>query len=230
MFVEDVALLLREWVNERNTGGPLTVAQLAVYLETGYYKYLSKIRSYNKDWGVSTVDITLTGTNTFDLAAAASAVRIMGNPAGGLTHGRLEKLRRIIPLSASGEEGLYLIGVTNQEALSLRELEDRPRYMLRNTTLIFDRNFTSQQFRLVYLAEQSIDWTQQTAGNNEYIDNWNRFHDLIAAYAARSWAVRDGTSPDIEAYIASREQDLNAFFSEGIDELAGSRVNEVYDF
>ncbi|GAG24030.1 unnamed protein product, partial [marine sediment metagenome] len=102
-------------------------------------------------------------------------------------------------------------------------------YALLNNTLKFSRNVTAD-IKLWYVPEQNVDWTQDTAGDNEYIDDYNLFQKLIALYAARDYyTTRDAAIHQrLDQQIQIEELRLTGFLGVGRDTEANARVAERF--
>ena len=61
---------------------------------------------------------------------------------------------------------------------------------------------------LTYVEEPDITWT---SGGAAFIDNFGMFHDLIALYAYKQYAIRDAAAnPVLLTQLEAREQHLRA--------------------
>ena len=97
------------------------------------------------------------------------------------------------------------------------------RYILGGTVLRFSESQSGETVRIEYVPVSAVDWTRLTAGDNEFVDDFDAFHDLIALYAYKQYSIRDGApNPELDGQLARREVELELYLSAG-------RVPEMSD-
>jgi len=85
-----------------------------------------------------------------------------------------------------------------------------PSYFWRGPNIFLSYN-VNDTVAIEYIPIQ--DTLTFAVGATAFIDNFGPFHDLIALYACRHYAVMDGApNPMAEALIPSRERDLQRYF------------------
>ena len=77
-------------------------------------------------------------------------------------------------------------------------------WCLRGSVLTFSENVT-HSFLISYQAEYTVDWTAVSG----YVGPFGMFHDLIALYAYKQYAIRDGAvNEPLMFQLQVREKDL----------------------
>lgn len=207
MLAEQVAALFDQFCDEDDVTF-VTAAQKAIYLARGYARFRTLVRSHDPHFYHARATITLAGTDSYDLALAGNPVRVMGtNP----TSTRLSSLIRVVSVDASGNWlGDYLPAASWEEL----HLFDR-RYLLAGTVLYFSGDVTGS-VRLEYVPIDAVDWTDIEVGDNEFIDELDEFHDLIAMFAYGYYAVRDAADNlQLQQLMAERKLELQAYLTIG---------------
>jgi hypothetical protein len=196
LYVENVRAYYDQIVDEPDLTW-LTVAMRRQHLADGYDEFRRLVRQLDPHMFISQQDIVLTNAQSYDLSAAANAVRLLGDPAGGLTGARLREIDTIGVV-----QGSDVISIV-QEAQRIAEVLPNTttflglpwayfRYRLINTTLFFDTQI-NETIRLYYIGDSQVDWTRDAAGDNEFIDDLTEFHELIALLAAERYTTMDGS-------------------------------------
>lgn len=234
MWVRQVRNLFDEMVDEDDSTF-LTVAQRRTYLERGYLEFRRLAANADPMLYAIYVDLAVTNADEYDLGAAASAVRILGNPAGGLTGPRARRLWKLAGLNTAGQLLWWATQTTIMEEVT-------PGYFPWNdgagwapfswsavgTKLLFDSKVTGT-LRLWYDPYPSIDWTLDDALSDEFIDDLDEFHDLIAALAHRLYLARtNAPAVGVEQFIMRRYNDMQDFISRSRMTDAAKFVREVY--
>lgn len=190
MYVTDVRALFDVFVDEPDTTF-LTVAQRRTALASAYEKFRSQVMACEERAYATEVDIAITGTNEYDLGGATSAVRLLG-PTPTVTE-RLIKLHRVglLDTQSPARIRVYLPAARDLSDFAYDEdfgdtAYNVPSYTFINSKLLLSHNITAS-LRLFYTAASAVDWTLDASGDTEYIDDFERFHNLIALYAARDY-------------------------------------------
>lgn len=202
MFVREVADLFRQYADEQDNTF-LTAAQVSTYCRLGYEEYYRLVQKISPESLVTGVNITLNGVWFYDLADAANPVRLLGT---SLTHKRMLRLYRLALVDpTTGIVQLLLEGVNTAEEW---QASKSPvliagfmpvKYFWSGDRILFSATMqgTVQVSYIPYNCKTAefaggIDWTKTGAGDNEFIDNFQDFHELIALLAYQRYAIRDG--------------------------------------
>lgn len=227
MYVDEVAATFREYVDE-NDESWMDAAAVARYLRMAYDDFRKLVGQYDQTVYQFVVDLTLAGVSEYDLGAAASAVRLLGNPAGGLTGARLERIIEILTKSTPGPAYAQMpwVGVKSLTELSNGVFNT---YLFSGTKLTFAYDHTAD-LRMVYRGIPSVDWTKQTAGQNERIDDLETHHELIALLACKRYFVRDGDGQAaIRELMQQQIADLQREMCLGRDFSGSTRMSMTYN-
>ncbi len=246
MNVTEVKDLFLAYVDESDEGGPAPnwTTMRRNLLEQGYFDFVQFICDIDDFIYRREVDITLSTTDTYDLSAAANSVRIMGNPAGGLTHQRLWRLVNVTTLDGNSKPQQIIPGTRRLDAVapfgssSFQLL--RPwfaaQYLFKGTVLHFNIEL-DQSLRLFYVPSPrydaalavGVDWTADGTSDTTFIDDFEQFHDAIALFAARRYAIMDGQdNPQVERELMMRKNDIQMHLLKNVDASAGGRVQVTY--
>jgi hypothetical protein len=170
------------------------------------------------------VTITASG-KSYDLADTNNAVTVMGPPVVGPpshpTNTRLDTLVAVASVDSSDDFAYYL-----DPAASWTELTQGPAnyYLLAGTVLYFSDD-RSDTLRLEYVPVSAVDWTRQTAGDNEWMDELVNYHDIIAQLAYLHYAPMDSArSSEIEVLLQRRLSALNAYLTRGRSQGAADHM------
>ncbi len=234
MWVRQLREMFDDFVDEKDLTF-LSVANRRTYLERGYLEFRRMVANADPEFYAINVDLLMAGVAEYDLAAAASAVRILGAPAGGLTGPRL---RRAIRMGGYDDAGNFLWWVAQTgiiEDVTLPYLLPSTwaqwapfQWSMQSTRIMFDSKVNGT-VRLTYDPYPSIDWTLDTSLDNTFVDDLDEYHDLIPALAYRLYLARDDQqNQGIEQLIARRYTDLQDGLSRSRLVAAGQRVREVY--
>lgn len=206
MYVDEVALLFRTLVDEDDVTF-LTPAHVATYLKSGYEVMMRAVAENGPQTMEISTLISVTG-RSYDLAGGA--VKLLGANA---TQRRIRRILDIWEEDATGIPQQRVLQVPD-----LRRLLDlgKAGAYLTGTNLFFNTEYNAQLIRLVYLGEPAIDWTKQTAGQNEWIDDFTDFHELIALEAASLYSIRDGKkNTKLEEHRDALRLDFTAMLCQG---------------
>lgn len=226
MLVEEVAALFRSYTDESDTTY-MTSANVALYLKLGYAELRGKWARVDPSVYETIVNLPLAGVTEYDFALAANPVRLLGNPGGGLTGPRLQRIVELIAVTQQS----WIVGPTSFTGVqSLALLSPGTwRYYFTGTKLLFSENINNT-LKLRYLGEPNVDWTKQTVGDNERIDDNEDYHDIIALLAAQIYAIRDGAfNAQLQARLAQRLSELQEHAYYGRDLSASTSVQPTYD-
>jgi hypothetical protein len=211
----DVANLFKSYADETDSTF-LTDAQVKLYLAQGYNDLRDKVSDVNPYiYNIEHLfDLT---TNQYNL----ETVNILGQ---GATAGK--KLSRLINIAR--------INTTTNNDL-IEYLQSAPsiatsqlfQYVLQGSIINFS-GLTSGSFRLEYIPFHNTDF--DPTGAAAYIDDLDSFHDMIALYAYRRYAIRDGAdNAQLLREIVQKEAALNNFLQSGRSHQASRYVNDYYE-
>ena len=178
--------------------------------------------------------LNLSGTSAvYDLAAAGSAVRLLGNPAGGLTGPRLQRIQFVGYTNTDGTFQYKFNACSSMEELMasraqfnmVRELA----YFFADDTILFSVALAAaSNITLLYLPQSAVVWANAGAAQNEFVDDYDEFHDLIALLFAEQYSVLEGRmNPMVARLLEIRLQDFQRRLRQGRD-LNNSRVAITY--
>lgn len=233
MSAPAVRAMFREWVDEPRTAW-LTDAQVARWLGFAYEQFRTKVSDVDRSVFLEGVQLVLTaGQIEYDLAAAASAVRIMGNPAGGLTGPRLRRAYDVFLSDANGRPSYFLNHTRNLRQLGgfqrlgpSQQNNGRPNWWLQGAAVAFDPAPGAGTYVLNYLPEQGVDWTSASA---DVVDDLVAWHDVVALLAARSYLARDGVeNRALENLVAQRVSEFDNWLAAGRNVDANDGVLDEY--
>lgn len=134
---------------------------------------------------VTSVDLVLNGAS-YDLATGVPSV-LGASP----TATKMFRENALELLNAAGEsKGLFTPADAVQDVMlpwSTTPMQVVGHYMIRNRVLLLDRAVQAT-VRLWYVPFHTVDWTKDTSGDNEYIDDLDdSFHELIALIAVHAY-------------------------------------------
>jgi hypothetical protein len=204
MFVENVRAYFDLLIDEPDVTY-ITVAQRQAALAIAEENYRQAIIAVEEKAYAIEQDIAFTGTQEYDLGGAVSAVRLLG-PSITVAE-RLFKLHRVGLLDDDGNVKAYLdaSNVLDDTTYS-RDWGDTiynlPLYSMLGTVMRLSNPYTGS-LRLVYTPASSTNWSRDTVGDNEFIDDFDPFHKIIALLAARDYyTTRDAaTHQRLEAQV-----------------------------
>lgn len=198
-YVEDVASMYRDYIDEPNEQD-YPKSKVTRNLAQGYEDFRNFVVSVNAQ--ILAQRVTITAGTEYDLGGTEAVVLF-----GSTATTRLLRLLRVGVACGSGRVSWW------HPAISPEELETAShRYMLDGQTLRFSP--APGAVVVEYIPEGAVDWTQQTAGDAEWIDDFTNFHDLIALYAMRHYFIFDDWSsmPASEA-LQRREGEFLEYLS-----------------
>ena len=198
LYVENVTGLFRAYTDEPDLTF-MTNADVQSYLEMGYNEFRQKVTSMAP--ATYAVDVTITPTSS-SYNLATDPVTILGATPTNTRMVRLLSVR-----SATPDIGAFIwTGVSSKRALQTAYRG----YYLEGQVLHFNSS-VDRSLKLQYVPESAVDWSINTAGSNQYIDDLVEFHDIIALFAYRQYAIRDSSSSEqVERQLASRLRELES--------------------
>ena len=229
MNVGQVFELFKQYCDEPDTTF-LTNTNAATYLRMGQNEYRTVIQQMDPQAFSTSVVITVSG-RTYDLnsdAVAPEAVTLLGSAPlinAVPTQPMIMLLNTRYTDTAGTSRGRMFRMVSN-----LRTLEtDYESVSLISTVLTFSITISGTVL-LTYVAEPAVTWSSTSTA---FIDNFGMFHDLIALYAYKQYAIRDAAAnPIIFSQIKKREDQLRAHILSMRQEASQyvNRTEASYDY
>lgn len=217
MTVDDVAKLFRRYMDEPDQTF-VDDAQIATWLSLAYDDFRSVVVDMAPYVYAKEHVVTLSNARTLDLNGA-----LLGQAASAST--RLYQLVDIYRVNNATDINNVIRRLV--PTLNLKSVYDGGAdYGLKGTVLNFTTEMTGV-FRIDYIPEQFIDWTNGLVpGSSVYIDDLNRFHDIIALTAYLQYAIVDSAeNPQLVALFARRQKQLKEY----LENRAGGIVEMVVD-
>lgn len=236
LTVYDVTRLFMGYIDETDTSWLKNM--VPVYLKFGYAQMRRMAQQADPfSLAIDAPAISLTNAMEYDLADPANPVRLLGNPTGGLTGPRLQKILQVQSLNPNGTVKYLWRG-----AASIREIRrggwatgmmaggfTPSMYFLQNNKILFPSQVTEPNFTITYFPEDTVDWTKGGPSDHEYIDNFSDFGDLQALLAYQQYAIRDGVNNEgVMAAAAERKQEFQAYLATGRDVSGHDHVAREY--
>ena len=211
----DVANLFKSYADETDNTF-LTDDQVKLYLSQGYNDLRDKVSDVNP-YIYNIEHLFELTTNQYNLETAG----ILG--AGAVAGQKLSRLINIARINTTTNNDLieYLQSAPSIAASNIFQ------YVLQGSIINFS-GLTSGAFRLEYVPFHNKVF--DPAGAGTYIDDLDNFHDMIALYAYRRYAIRDGAdNAQLLREIAQKEAALNSFLQSGRSHQASRYVNDYYE-
>jgi hypothetical protein len=194
-YVEDVARELRRYLVEPDQTA-ISEAVLQSWMQMAYDEFRHEVMKTDEWFYARKATITLTAYET-----TLSSLGLSGAAAAAGTS--LERLVGIMRVSGNRKEQLTM-GRTMVDVE-----EGSADAVLLGDTLRMASDPTGKTLELWYVPSQSVDWSQTTAGDNEFIDDLLSFHDIIALIAYLHFAVVDAAEhPQLLRLLGQRTQTL----------------------
>lgn len=222
MNVTQATLLFKQFCNEAQSSWFQRDSFVPVAMAGGYDQFRALVMGFtNAPYQIS-ADIVFPTVTRYDLALAANPVRILGKTPTAPT---LDRLLTVWALNTStGLPIAQLVPFKSQEDM----LDNLPSFGGQVVTnpggyyfggSVIELNTLYQgTLRLYYVPESSVDWTKNLSTDNEFIDDFRLFHDLIPMYAYRKYAIRDGqTNAPLELELRDRIAAFKKYINQGRD-------------
>tara|TARA_A100001391_G_scaffold183371_1_gene150564 strand:+ start:500 stop:1180 length:681 start_codon:yes stop_codon:yes gene_type:complete len=206
MNAPDVKALFQSYIDEPD-GTFITSANINTYLDAGYNEFRLRVSEYNSDFYARQVVISTNGTDSYDLSSTSgNPVTLIGPAPSVGTANAMIRLNSVRISNATGTER----GAIYKAVSGIRGLQaNYQSWAMIGTVLMFSESVT-ETFQLSYVAVADINW--DAAG--QYIDSLGPYHDLIALYAYKQYAIRDNAiNQPLQAQLAIREKDFRDYLS-----------------
>jgi len=214
MTVEEVGAIFRRYMDEPDQTF-VDDAQMAIWLSMAYNDFRTIANSTDPYLYSKSVPLTLTNSRIQSLQGI-----ILG--AGAPAEFRMYQLRDLWWVTA---------GDTNHATGRLKpgtseELVDgRCDYVLISDSIVFNIE-RSGTMMINYIPEQNVNWVDGVTDPTVYVDDLNRFHDLIALIAYLQYAILDAAeSPQLVALLIRRQAQLRAY----LEGRSGGIIEHVAD-
>jgi hypothetical protein len=217
MNVKEVYDLFRALIDESDETF-LTEAQAESYLAQGYREFRQTVYSIEPD--IYNAHFTFT--------ASGKIFSLDGSLLGSGATSRMERFLRLAQINtiAGNEVQYYLEAVPSQEQLERCQGE----YCLSGRNIVFDTERTDF-FRVEYVPASTVDWTKHGVGDNEYIDDLQDQHPLIALLAAQYYQIRDGAAnPVLQNQLAVKRLDLVNYLTQGRNQAGSHYISPQVEF
>jgi hypothetical protein len=227
MLVKDVYSYFDRICDEQDNSR-LTPTMIQEYLRAGYDEFRRVVSSYDPNVYATRAVITLAGVTSYDLALAGNPVRLLGATP---TQAPLQQLLKVISIDPTTLRAKWpWRGVKHEE-----ELDQANVYQFQGTLLDFGYA-VSDTLRLVYIPCGSkprnatgVDWSKYQPADNEFIDDLDGFHDMIALYAYGLYAAtNDASSQQVFELLDRRLKSLQKFLFNGRDSDAAGHTSRTY--
>ena len=216
MTVAEVAAMFRVYMDEPDKTF-VNDAQLSTWLASAYDDFRSIVTEMDPHIYLRQQVYSLSNARTLDLATSAPA--ILGSTAAAGT--RLYQLVNIYTIESTTQPNNIVASL--EPSLSVTSTYDsRSNYTLQGTQLTFPEAVT-MDIRIDYIPEPNINWAGLGA---DYIDDLNRFHDIIALLAYLQYAIVDvAPNNELNGQLARRIEQLRSY----LEGRAGGIVERVVD-
>ena len=220
MNAGEVKSLFQSYIDEPD-GTFVTNANLNTYLDAGYNEFRFRVNEYNPDFYATSAVISVNGSDSYDLSSASgNPVTLVGPaPSVGAANAMI-RLNAVRISNAAGTER----GAIYKAVSGIRSLQANfQSWALIGTVLTLSESVT-ETFQLSYVPVADINW--DVAGT--FIDTLGPFHDLIALYAYKQYAIRDNAvNPAWQMQLQMREIDFRHYLS-GPNYETNQYVNQVW--
>jgi hypothetical protein len=216
MLVDEIGTLFQGLTQEDDPTF-ITPAITSVILGLGYGQFRTIVSTHDPDFYGIRVTIVPAADN-YNLSTAA--VRILGG--GALTGPRLVKLLKVVNVDGAGTVSFFYRAAGSTEELHRKS----SRYLLEGSLLHFTNDSVSgESIELRYVPVSSVDWTRLTAGDAEFVDDLEEFHDIIAMLGVRQYSVRDGVGNDVlDGLLQQRLHELEMYLTSGRVPESGDHI------
>lgn len=205
----------------------LPQADLIPLVKSAYYQYHRAITNISDSPFMTTLDIAAP-TQEIDLTVAPNNLLGVTPWAGNK---RMARLDAVSTIALSGANTSYLFSYIPAGSITEFHVARRQSYILVDKKLKFN---TAQAaglgtLRLTYTYFPDIDFTKVNPGDNQEIDEFAEFHDIIALLLYKLYAIKDvAVNIPMENQLAARMADLKAYFEQGQSFGANQYVSRTY--
>tara|TARA_Y100001973_G_C5199018_1_gene336304 strand:- start:105 stop:788 length:684 start_codon:yes stop_codon:yes gene_type:complete len=201
-----IANVLRTYIDEPDQTF-VDNALLTRFLQIGYQEFRNRVMQCDPNIYATQAVYTLNNTTSLDLTTT--------NPDGAATP-------ILGPTSVNGSQLEMLIAIYRQESNSaipariLNQVQNVQALEATNNSFFFSNNSVTFSYsisgtiRVSYVPSANVDWT--AAGG--YIDDMTLFHDLIALYAYKQYAIVDAAeNGPLISQLGKRESEFMQYLT-----------------
>ena len=192
----------------------LTVADRESYLKTGYQEFRDHVNSIDPDIYLKYKLLAVGGVRELDLNG------ILLGPAAVTQMDRLVRVAAIDSI-ANNKVSVYLQPTSTTSQL----FEGDGDYCLSGDKLVFGVEY-SGDIRIEYVETPTVNWALHGPADNEFIDNLNAQHPMIALLAAQYYAIRDNVpNMVLDHQLVRKRRELESWLTVGRHTSAAQFVN-----
>jgi hypothetical protein len=180
---------------------------LVKFLQIGYQEFRNTAIMFDPNIYARTATFTLSSASQLDLTTAVPTG--FAGPLLGSTAAAGEQLEMFVTLYLHNESGASPT-LVYQSVQSMEALQSTPSaYLFSNGVLSFAYEITGT-VKLVFVPSSNVDWSA-AAG---YIDDLTLFHDLIALYSYKQYAIMDAAHNQVLIYqLEKREREFKDYLN-----------------
>lgn len=201
-----VADLLRTYIDEPDQTF-VDTDRLVKFLQVGYQEFRYQVMQVDPNIFATTASYELTNATQIDLAATnptGAATPIMGSTA--VAGSQLEMLVSVYKQDTTGAIPTLIYNQTQ----SLEGMQSTDASFFFTDHIIMFPYRVSGTIKVVYVPSAGVDWTA-AAG---FIDNLSLFHDLIALYSYKQYAIMDAAeNGPLISQLNKREQEMRYYLN-----------------
>ena len=161
----------------------LTTTDVDLYLTIGYNQFRQAVANIDPYIYATAIDFDVSSTREVNLTTLSTPVLGSSVAAGN----RLLQLIALEAVNSEGDVTFEFRPVNSASALS----NTRFGFIWRGQRLVFGADVT-ETLRLTYLPEANVTWS----GSSE-LDDMTMFHDMVALFAYKQYAMRDGADNEV---------------------------------
>ena len=232
MLVKEIAQYFRVLIDEQDQSF-MANSVVSAFLALGYNEFRRVITSSDQNAYSNTVQFTIPNLMEYDLGGTTSAVRVLGPTPTATRMYRLTSLQ-----SLNGDGTIKQLWKAAADIDELRKIGFGygdgymqgvgPYFLFQNTKLKFSLK-VNDTFALNYVPVSTVDWTKMGPTDTEFVDDFSDYHDIIALYACRHYAVTNGqANPMADTLLAARVAELQDYISYGRNPGSADHVTRAY--
>ena len=226
MYLDEVVTFFRILADEPDNVFIPNSALIPI-LKTAYFQYHRMITDCSDNPFSTTLDI-VAPTQDIDLTLAPN--NILG-VAPFAANKRMDRLNSVSSVSISGINTAYTNVFTSAGSITEFGGSRKFLYILQDKKLKFNTaiNASLPTLQLNYTYFPNIDFNKITPGDNEQIDEFAQFHDIISLLMYKMYAIKDvAVNIPMENQLVIRSIDLKSFFEQGQNFSGNHYVQSTY--
>jgi hypothetical protein len=201
MITTDLQNLLRAYIDEPDQT-MVDGTALNLFLDQGYRDFVRYVSSLNPEAITASVTLAFTGNRTYNLSTGAFTVF-------GLAPNRTRLMMAVKLIQKNTDDDPIRVWdpVSTQEALQSTPFS----YGIFDQVLELSQGFTGD-LTLHYVPDADVNWD-----GGGFVDDLYAFHDMIALFAFKQYAIRDGAEfAVVERHLMQRKRDLQRYMRERV--------------